>query len=497
MITEYITWTREDGYDAKDLAKAVKVIKEGGLVAFPTETVYGLGGDGLRSEVSEKIYEAKGRPSDNPLILHISSVEQLDGIVEYVNDKAKAIMDAFWPGPMTLIFKKKSIVPETTTGGLDTVAVRMPVHEGAREFIEACGVPIAAPSANTSGRPSPTTAEHVKEDLDSAIDMVIDGGDVGIGFESTIIDMVQMTPVILRPGYITKEMIEEVIGDVVVDPGISPDNKDAKPKAPGMKYRHYAPKSPMAVYDGPKDMVINRINAMARQYPSERVGILTTTEGMENYTYGKVLSIGSNVDNTVGRNLYGALREFDRLGVEIIFSESFFEDNKSEAIMNRLLKAAGGQIVKLVKNDYKRVVFVCKENVYLSPMAEWIFKSILMDKTKEVFSRGLVVLFSEPMNQKVIDLLGRHSIPCKEQVSVEFNPDEITDDTLVIAMNFSEKVKLVEGFGLEENVYTLKEFIEEDEDVIDPYGGTEKDYEECYLELKDHLYQMKKKLEWD
>ncbi len=347
MKTEYISWSRETGYREKELSRAADILRSGGLVAFPTETVYGLGGNGLLPEASLKIYEAKGRPSDNPLILHISREEELYRIAKCVSEKAKMLMRAFWPGPMTLIFEKEEAVPYETTGGLDTVAVRMPAHEGARQLIFSAGVPIAAPSANTSGRPSPTTAEHVREDLDGRIDMVIDGGAVGIGLESTIIDLTAEVPVILRPGYITRDMAEQVVGEVMTDPGLAGSDSAFPPKAPGMKYRHYAPKAQMTVFEGNLEKAVREIKKRAFQYPQAQVGILASEETKSYYPYGQVVSAGSRKDHTIGRGLYDALRKFDRLGVTVIFSESFSGEEKSEAIMNRLLKAAGQRVVSL------------------------------------------------------------------------------------------------------------------------------------------------------
>lgn len=344
MDTEWICFDAVTGYDKGELNHAAQILRQGGLVAFPTETVYGLGGDGFNPQAAKKIYEAKGRPSDNPLILHISKREELDAIAARIPETAEKLMDAFWPGPMTLIFEKTKAVPYETTGGLDTVAVRMPSHEGARQLIESAGVPVAAPSANTSGRPSPTTAEHVKEDLWGRIDMIIDGGLVGIGVESTIIDVTEETPTILRPGHITKNMIAKVIGTVQMDAGLSGVDPSVKPKAPGMKYRHYAPKASMTVIQGKKEAVIRRIEELAAEYPKEKVGILATDETLSCYTHGQVVSAGSRNEHTIEQGLYRALREFDHMGVSVIFSESFADDDRSEAIMNRLLKAAGQKI---------------------------------------------------------------------------------------------------------------------------------------------------------
>lgn len=347
MTTEYISWDKERGYEKSELENAAHILQRGGLVAFPTETVYGLGGNGLLADASHKIYAAKGRPSDNPLILHISERSELGKIVKNIPETAKKLMDTFWPGPMTLIFQKSEEVPYATTGGLDTVAVRMPSHAGARALIAAAGVPVAAPSANTSGRPSPTTALHVREDLDGKIDMIIDGGPVGIGLESTIIDVTEEIPTILRPGHITRKQIAQVVGDVKMDPGLLGNDPALKPKAPGMKYRHYAPQADMTVYEGEREKVIAAIKEAAKKYPKEKVGILATKETADCYDCGQVVVVGSRSEHTIGQGLYGALRKFDHMGVAIILSESFSGEEESEAVMNRLLKAAGQHVERL------------------------------------------------------------------------------------------------------------------------------------------------------
>lgn len=347
MKTEHISWSREKGYKEDELKKAAELLRDGGLVAFPTETVYGLGGNGLKKEAAKKIYAAKGRPSDNPLILHISCREELEPLVKGVPAVAEKLMKKFWPGPMTLIFKKADIVPYETTGGLDTVAVRMPSHEGARQLIAAAKVPVAAPSANTSGRPSPTKAEHVREDLDDRIDMIIDGGSVGIGLESTIIDVTEEIPVILRPGHITKDKVAEVVGEVRMDPGLSGTDSSIRPKAPGMKYRHYAPNASMTIFEGTQEEMTEAIRTAAMQYEAEKVGILAAEETASCYPHGTVITAGSRGKHTIGQGLYHALRAFDHLGVEAILSESFSGEEESEAVMNRLGKAAGQNIVYL------------------------------------------------------------------------------------------------------------------------------------------------------
>jgi len=331
----------------KIIKEAGTILKDGGLVAFPTETVYGLGADALNEKAAEKIYAAKGRPSDNPLIIHIARMEDLETIAEMIPDEAITVAEKYWPGPITMIFHKSEIVPYGTTGGLDTVAVRMPSDEIAKELILAGGGFIAAPSANTSGRPSPTSAEHVIEDLSGKVDMIIDGGTVDIGVESTILDMTVTPPMILRPGAITKEMLGELIGEVSEDKTMLTVT-DAAPKAPGMKYRHYAPKGELSIVEGPMELVIEAINRMAGLRISQgySVGIIGTEESVGRYTKGVVKSVGTREDEaTIANHLYGILREFDADEVDYIFSESFATGGMGNAIMNRLLKAAGHQVI--------------------------------------------------------------------------------------------------------------------------------------------------------
>ena len=259
MITQYVSMTEEE-IDEAAIERAGQILKDGGLVAFPTETVYGLGGDALNPESSRKIYAAKGRPSDNPLIVHVCRLEDIPPIVKEMPEAAIKLAKAFWPGPLTMIFRKNEKVPYATTGGLDTVAIRFPSNRIAQALIDAEGGYIAAPSANKSGRPSPTIALYCKEDLDGRVDMIIDGGEVGIGLESTIIDLTEKEPTILRPGYITQNMLSEVLGSVEVDRTILSADSKEKPKAPGMKYRHYAPKGDLTIVEGEPEKVAAYIN---------------------------------------------------------------------------------------------------------------------------------------------------------------------------------------------------------------------------------------------
>lgn len=340
----------QETLNQQKIEKAAQVLKEGGLVAFPTETVYGLGADALNPLAAAQIYQAKGRPSDNPLIVHISCMEDLENIALAIPSPARKMAESFWPGPLTMIFEKRGIVPAETTGGLNTVAVRMPSHPVALALIRAAGGYIAAPSANTSGKPSPTLAEHVALDMNGRIPLILDGGPVGIGIESTIVDFSERIPMVLRPGYITPEMIKEVIGEIEIDPGLVEENSNIHPKAPGMKYRHYAPKAELILVNGVQEKVQQTINNLTREAieSGKTAGVIGTDESCKGYRYGLVKSIGTRSDeDTIARQLYGILREFDEQNVDIIYSESFSTPRIGQAIMNRMLKAAGHQMIEV------------------------------------------------------------------------------------------------------------------------------------------------------
>ena len=385
--------------DPEVMRRAGELIRAGELVAFPTETVYGLGGDALDPSASMRIYAAKGRPSDNPLIVHIADTADVAKLAETVPEQAVMLMEAFWPGPLTIILKKKPIVPDATTGGLSTVAIRMPSHPAAMEMIRRSGVYVAAPSANRSGRPSPTTAEHVAEDLTGAIDMILDGGPVGIGIESTIVDLTGETPMILRPGFITREMLSAIVGPVELDPslvqldeevtgdgaalgtmdsvaidtasgaadnttadGVAVDTVMQHPKAPGMRYTHYAPHGTLSIVTDhvhPEQVtpaVTAEILRLAKQALADgrETAILTTGDHADAYEelgdaphFHKILLGDADDGQTVAAHLYGALRDCDALGCQVIYSESFRRDALGSAIMNRLVKAAGHRIISV------------------------------------------------------------------------------------------------------------------------------------------------------
>ncbi|MBM6616761.1 L-threonylcarbamoyladenylate synthase [Bacillus suaedaesalsae] len=323
------------------ITEAAHFLQHNEVVAFPTETVYGLGGNATSTDAVDKIFNAKGRPGDNPLIVHISNVSQLNALVTDVPSVAEKLMDAFWPGPLTIIFQAKDgAVSDRVTAGLSTVAIRMPDHPVALALIEESGLPLAAPSANLSGKPSPTTAQHVFEDLNGRIAGIVDGGPTGVGLESTVVDCTEVIPTILRPGGVTKVQIEEVVGRVGIDPAIKSAHE--APKSPGMKYTHYAPKAPLFIVEGTTDFLQMLVDQEKAE--GKKVGVLATTETVPRYKADVVLSCGSREDlSSIAQNLYDSLRRFDHENIDIILSETFPATGVGEAIMNRLEKAAGFQ----------------------------------------------------------------------------------------------------------------------------------------------------------
>jgi L-threonylcarbamoyladenylate synthase len=340
--------------NACDFERAAEIIKNGGLVAFPTETVYGLGANALSEAAVKKIYAAKGRPSDNPLIAHIAEIEALSSITESISGDALRLADAFWPGPLTLIFKKKAVIPGITSGGLNTIAVRLPSCKAAAFFIKACGLPIAAPSANISGKPSPTEASHVLEDMDGKIDMIIDGGPCEIGLESTIVDVSGVSPCILRPGGVTREMIEAALGaGVELSEGVA--DKTDKPRSPGQKYRHYAPDCGVVIVSGGALEAAAKINAFISEKINNsgkkdiKIGVAATDETLDLYDKrAVVISLGSrSYLPGIASRLFGALRGFDAAGCEIAYFEAFDRSGIGLAIMNRLCKAAGNNVINI------------------------------------------------------------------------------------------------------------------------------------------------------
>lgn len=325
------------------LEPAVSILKVGGLVAFPTETVYGLGAIYTNESALLKVFAVKGRPADNPLILHIWHEEQLRELVTEVSPKAERLIRAFWPGPLTLIFPKRSQVSPIVTAGLDTVAIRMPSHPVARELLRQIDIAVAAPSANLSGRPSPTRGSHVIEDLETKIDLIIDAGSCTEGVESTVLSLQAPTPTILRPGSVTIEMLETVLQEKV---DVAKPGEVNRPQAPGMKYRHYAPKAPAILVEGDNDLVVGEINRLLSLNPSLKAAVLSTTDNMTRYSNEWVLDMGPIREPAViARRIYDLLRFCDTLAVEQIYIEGIPAEGIGMAILNRLRKASGGHII--------------------------------------------------------------------------------------------------------------------------------------------------------
>jgi L-threonylcarbamoyladenylate synthase len=330
---------------------AAEIIQKGGLVAFPTETVYGLGADAMNAKAVKRIYAAKKRPLDNPIIVHVAGKHEIRQLTEEIPEKAEKLMKNFWPGPLTLVLKASKKVPKATTGGLDTVAIRMPNHNVALALIKESGVPIAAPSANLSGRPSPTTAEHVKQDLDGRIDMILDGGPTSIGVESTVLDLTVDPPQILRPGGTPYEELSKALGKVELHPSALAEKRVTVTKvpSPGMKHRHYAPRAELVLVEGTLEATVKRVQEIADSHKKagRKVGILATDETEDGYGADMVKSLGARTDSaSAARNLFRLLREFDEDEVDVIVAEGVPLEGLGLAVMNRLRKASGYKIVK-------------------------------------------------------------------------------------------------------------------------------------------------------
>lgn len=326
---------------------AARVIQEGSLVVFPTETVYGLGANAFSAAAVKKIFLVKGRPEDNPLIVHVAQVETLKDLAVNIPFPAWELAERFWPGPLTMVLKKKILIPPETTAGLDTVAVRMPRHSAALALIKCAGVPVAAPSANLSGKPSPTTAEHVLEDLAGRVKVVLDGGPCIVGLESTVLDLSREKPLLLRPGGVTLEELQEVLGKIEIAPGLK---KGQRPLSPGMRYKHYAPRAPMFLVEGEPLKVVKKIRKLCREnyLKGRKVGLLLTEENKDLYFEAEAVEILGTRQNfeEIAANLFRGLRRLDASGVDLILAESFEERGLGLALMNRLRKAASGRVIK-------------------------------------------------------------------------------------------------------------------------------------------------------
>ena len=337
--------TRILGTDDRSLSEAGRILASGGLVAFPTETVYGLGADAFNADAAARIYAAKGRPSDNPLIVHISDISGIDTLAEDISEAARGLISAFMPGPFTIILKKNRKIPDAVTAGMDTVAIRCPEHPVARRLIAAAGVPVAAPSANLSGRPSPTTAAHVISDMRGRVDAIIDGGACEVGVESTIVSCAGAHPVLLRPGGVTFDELLEIAPDAELDRNVlNSIGEGEQPLCPGMKYKHYSPDAEVTVVEGKLSAVKTRIDGLLKENAGRVCGVLT----MSGNAYdGAILIHGGDTNREFARNLFASLREFDALGAEVVFAEFEARDGYALAVRNRLYKAAAQRIIRV------------------------------------------------------------------------------------------------------------------------------------------------------
>lgn len=496
IITEYISIDEND-IDMAQIRRGAEVIVRGGLVAFPTETVYGLGASALDENAAARIYEAKGRPSDNPLIVHIADAGEMDNIAGEVPSEARLLAERFWPGPLTMILPRGESIPRTVTGGLDTVAIRCPDNKIARALIRESGCPIAAPSANRSGRPSTTRFSHVREDLDGRVDMIIDGGDSCIGLESTIIDLTGNGYSILRPGYITAEELEEVLGQKTGGPDSA---DDAAPKAPGMKYRHYSPKGELVLVTGATvSDVVRYINIHARKACNEgrTAGVAAVSDTRERYRCGTVLDIGRrNDDSSIAASLYDVLRQFDSLGADIIFVEYTFGGRLSEALDNRLMKAAAGKVVKapppVHSSKRKNVIFVDSHGDTRSVMASVLFSRLYEGNDIFVSCRGIVVQFPEPVNQKTEAVMVSNGLSAAGYSSMQLLDSEITPNTLIVAMEERQRRQIISKFASanEDNTVVLSRFVGDELEIMDPYGGNLQAYGICFEVIRSSVQKM-------
>lgn len=476
MTTKYLTQSDED------IKIGAELLRNGGTVIFPTETVYGLGANALDSSAADKIFAAKGRPSDNPLIVHIAKEEDLTDLVNDVPHSAKLLADKFWPGPLTLIFKKSDKIPYAVTGGLDTVAVRMPKQKTALRLIELAGVPVAAPSANISGKPSPTAFEHVKADMDGRVDAVIDGGACEVGVESTVLDVSGDIPILYRPGRITAEEIEEVIGRVEL---CTQAKANEAPKSPGLKYKHYAPNAEVQILHGSFEQVERYAK---KQTAQRKTGMLVFDEFPKISDDIITYSLGRNKNaEDAAHYLFDGLRSLDLQGAEVILAPEIPQSGIWRAVRNRLYRAAGENIVDLTSVLPKSILMVCTGNTCRSPMAEGVLKKTAEGMDIKVSSAGLAASAGAPPSTNAVLAAAEKGVDISAHRARQLTADLTESFDLIVTMTASHKQMILAAMpDIKDKVVTLGEWSGAGGDVRDPFGGDLDCYRRC-LEQIDML----------
>ncbi|MEE1014232.1 MAG: L-threonylcarbamoyladenylate synthase [Clostridia bacterium] len=472
-----------------DLQLAAELLKQGGTVIFPTETVYGLGANALDSNAAEKIFAAKGRPSDNPLIVHIAARDALTPLVAEIPEVAERLMDAFWPGPLTLIFKKSNLVPKAVTGGLETVAVRMPNQPVAKRLLELAQIPVAAPSANLSGKPSPTTFAHAKADMAGRVDAIIDGENCQVGVESTVLDISGEIPILYRPGGVTVEQIETMIGPIQV---ITKTKEGETPKSPGLKYKHYAPEADLQILHGSMEQVQAYVKDIGKTY---KTAVLVFDEFPE-FSEGIITySLGSQTKPEEAANrLFSALRELDLQGVQYIFAPELPANGVWRAVRNRMYRAAGETIIDLTKVK-KQILFLCTGNTCRSPMAEGILKHMAEEEglPVSVSSAGLYADGS-PASQYAVAVMKELGIDISKHCSRQFTAELAENADLILTMTSAHKQMadmLLPQY--QDKSISLAQWAGEEGDIHDPFGGDITEYRHCRDEIRQMIETGRRK----